>query len=268
VPARGRLPHDGRLLQLHRRLLRRHERGGSGSSAERVRRLLRRPGDRPGGSKNPNPPEFDTSSKNERTCTNGTSCNPPGNICGAFGENASQNCCVPGDFNGSGKIVCKRDMNDIPRCFGSPAGGGTGTVCPDGYDALNPLCCIQPGNVCQFRDQCCGGTPDMPGTPCVPDASGVLRCAEPSTSCDPRGTVCNPSSANCCEGTTCQAAVTSVTSAPTAPATTSVRDHGRRVHEHRPVLRWSQLRSGHLQHVPTFRRRLHRRRRLLQRPLM
>jgi hypothetical protein len=146
-------------------------------------------------------PEFDSSSKNDRTCSNGQSCNPPGNICGAFGDNASQNCCVPGNFNGSGKIVCKLDTNDIPRCFGSPPGGGTGTPCPTGYDWSNPECCRPIGEVCQIREQCC----DL--APCVPDAEGVLRCTQAAAVCNPRGAECGAGiETPCCAGTTCQSA--------------------------------------------------------------
>jgi hypothetical protein len=136
------------------------------------------------------PPEGDTSTKDERLCTGGQACNPPGNICG---YKASQNCCYEG--GGSGKAVCKPDAGGILRCFGGPVN----TTCPTGWDANDPQCCIQPGDVCQFRDQCCGGSP------CVPDQDGVLRCAEPTAQCKPRGTECaGASDATCCEGTTCQ----------------------------------------------------------------
>jgi hypothetical protein len=154
--------------------------------------------DGPGTKQNYGAPEFDSGSKNDRTCTGGQSCNPPGNICGGTGTdkvNASQNCCVPGDFNGSGKVVCKPDANKIMRCFGAPPAAGTGTACPTGYTGNAP-CCIAADAVCQFRDQCCDGAP------CVPDAAGILRCAAPA--CKPRGVLCaGAGDQSCCDGLTC-----------------------------------------------------------------
>lgn len=125
-------------------------------------------------------------------CDNGQSCNPVGNICGAkfptvdggtFTVNASQNCC-------DGKTeVCKLDSSGIPRCF-----GGGSVQCPNGYTGVEP-CCIQIGQICQFKDQCCNGAP------CVPDQAGVLRCT--GSSCTPLGSECTPGSDGgnpCCAG--------------------------------------------------------------------
>ena len=125
----------------------------------------------------------------DHTCNNGVACNPPGNICGASTDvNASQNCC-----NGK-KDVCKPDANGILRCF-----GGQTASCPTGWDATNPLCCIPAGDVCQFRDQCCGFAP------CVPDAAGVLRCAATGGTCKPRGTRCaGTSDTTCCDELSCR----------------------------------------------------------------
>jgi hypothetical protein len=146
--------------------------------------------------KDPNPPRNDSSSQDDFRCSNGTSCNPPGNICGGSGAtNASQNCC-----DGK-KEVCKPDSNGIYRCF-----GGGSLSCPTGYDASNPACCIAAAdpdhlgtvNVCQFRDQCCNGAP------CVPDAGGVLHCTAVTT-CKPEGTSCSGSDdTTCCAPDSCQ----------------------------------------------------------------
>ncbi len=146
------------------------------------------------------PPYNDSSSQDDFRCTNGTSCNPPGNICGGSGAtNASQNCC-----DGK-KAVCKPDSNGIYRCFGGCPHDDC-SQCPTGYDANNPACCIATAdpdhvttaNVCQFRDQCCGGAP------CVPDATGVLHCTTPG-SCAPAGTSCTgPDDASCCAPNSCQ----------------------------------------------------------------
>jgi hypothetical protein len=141
----------------------------------------------------------------KHTCDNGQSCNPPGNICGASTDvNASQNCC------GGKKDVCKADSSGILRCFGGPPeycnanGCSDSSPCPTGYDPTNPLCCIEPGDVCQFADQCCNGMP------CVPDSSGTLRCGggAPSSDdwCNPIGTRCaGDGDQSCCEGLSCAA---------------------------------------------------------------
>jgi hypothetical protein len=136
----------------------------------------------------------------DHVCDNGGSCNPPGDICG-LGVNASQNCCF------GKKDVCKYDSAGIPRCFGGCPETGCTEPCPTGWDANDPQCCIQPGEICQFRDQCCGSTP------CVPGTDGILRCAETST-CMPQGSICSdapapsgsytPAQGPCCEGTLCR----------------------------------------------------------------
>jgi hypothetical protein len=122
-------------------------------------------------------------------CDNGQACNPVGNICGAiftnadgttFSVNASQNCC-----DGK-KEVCKLDAAGIPRCF-----GGGSTQCPEGFTGVAP-CCIELGEVCQFKDQCCNGAP------CVPDSVGTLRCT--GSSCVPLGNACTPGTSVCCSG--------------------------------------------------------------------
>jgi hypothetical protein len=124
-------------------------------------------------------------------CDNGQSCNPVGNICGApvlpdGGKiNASQNCC-----NGM-KDVCKLDGSGIPRCF-----GGGSVMCPTGYTGQAP-CCIEPGNLCQFRDQCCNGAA------CVPGSDGGVQCVV--SSCVPPGGACTEDggSGNCCAPLAC-----------------------------------------------------------------
>jgi hypothetical protein len=149
------------------------------------------------------PPRNDSSTKDDYRCTNGTSCNPPGNICGGSGAvNASQNCC-----DGK-KAVCKPDSNGVYRCFGGCPNDDC-SKCKTGYDPNDPACCIPAAdpanvttaNVCQFSDQCCGGAP------CVPDAvTGVLHCTRPpGPSCTPKGGECAGVDANtCCAPTTCQ----------------------------------------------------------------
>jgi hypothetical protein len=143
-----------------------------------------------------NPPRNDSSTKDDFRCTNGTSCNPPGNICGGSGAvNASQNCC-----DGK-KAVCKPDSNGVYRCFGGCPGDNCG-ACPTGYDANDPACCIQPGtgaaNVCQFRDQCCNGAP------CVPGVDSVLRCTAPPPSCKAMGATClGETDTDCCSPNSC-----------------------------------------------------------------
>jgi hypothetical protein len=142
-----------------------------------------------GGGTNPNGSVMCT----EGRCDNGQSCNPVGNICGApvlpdGGKiNASENCC---NSFASGKDVCKLDSSGIPRCF-----GGGSASCPTGYTG-DAGCCIAAGDQCQFKDQCCGGAP------CVPGADGGLVCTV--ASCTPVGTTCTATS-ECCAGTECRA---------------------------------------------------------------
>ncbi|QRN93275.1 hypothetical protein JRI60_29235 [Archangium violaceum] len=141
---------------------------------------------------------------NEGRCDNGNACQPTGNICGTgklpdggvIKISAPQNCC-------DGKTdVCKVDSSGVPRCFGGAS------VCPDGYDSQNPACCINPGNSCQFSDQCCSGSL------CLPDSTGNLKCQAPSTgggadggaggTCSPVGTRCDSDGGTtCCPGTQC-----------------------------------------------------------------
>jgi len=131
-------------------------------------------------------------------CDNGTACNPPGNICGGIvGFNASQNCC-----DGK-KAVCKPDSNGIARCFGGCPNDNCTTVCPTGYDATNPQCCVEPGMSCQFSDQCCNGQA------CAPDPTdqNKLKCGGTAVStCTTFGAVCTGTSdTSCCSGLTCKA---------------------------------------------------------------
>ena len=71
-------------------------------------------------------------------------------------------------------------------------------TCPTGYTGEAP-CCIAPGEQCQFKDQCCGGAP------CVPGADGGLVCTVES--CTAVGAACT-SSTQCCSGTECRATTT------------------------------------------------------------
>ncbi len=132
-------------------------------------------------------------------CSNGQACNPPGNICGASTDvNASQNCC------GGKKDVCKADSNGIMRCFGGPPAhcdsNGCDTTCSTGYDSANPQCCIEPGQVCQFSDQCCNGQTCAPDPEdgmklkCGGGGTGTFACTSFGASCTGTG------DASCCSG--------------------------------------------------------------------
>ena len=124
-------------------------------------------------------------------CTNPTGCEPVGDICGAFGSNARQDCCD------GHKSVCQLDSEGIARCFGG-CQGNCGNQCPEGYDSDHDAgCCVSAGTACQFRDQCCDGNP------CLPDATGVLTCTPPPA-CGNAGTACSPSDGGgCCDGLYC-----------------------------------------------------------------
>jgi len=144
-----------------------------------------------GGGTNPN----GSVTCNDGRCDHGNACNPVGNICGANvlpdgGHiNAPQDCCDNAP-TGPGKDVCKLDSSGIPRCF-----GGGSAQCPTGYTG-DAGCCIAAGQQCQFKDQCCGGAP------CVPGADGGLVCTV--NSCTSVGSTCTTTS-ECCAGTECRA---------------------------------------------------------------
>lgn len=154
-----------------------------------------------GGGVNPNGSVQCGGAPNGR-CDNGQSCNGVGNICGApvlpggGSINASQNCC-----DGK-KEVCKLDSSGIPRCFGGCPNDVCPQDCPTGYDPDDPNCCIATGDTCQFRDQCCGSAP------CVPGPNGALVCAPP-VQCLVVGSECSrqadAGTATCCSGTECLA---------------------------------------------------------------
>jgi hypothetical protein len=120
-------------------------------------------------------------------------CEPSGNICGAFGANARQDCC-----DGK-KDVCGLDAEGIARCFGGCPSGHCGAACPAGYASnADGGCCIAAGDACQFRDQCCDGSP------CVPNDLGVLTCTPQR--CIAAGSACTPGapgSGACCQGLDC-----------------------------------------------------------------
>jgi hypothetical protein len=129
------------------------------------------------------------------TCSNPNGCQARGNVCGlkeasnACGNSREDCCdCLPPKFN-----CCKADSLGVPRCF-----GGSTAQCPSGYTGKEP-CCIKAGETCQFASECCGGTP------CVPDAQGVLRClAKPPTgaACVAAGAACT-TTGDCCSGLVC-----------------------------------------------------------------
>jgi hypothetical protein len=129
-------------------------------------------------------------------CANPNGCQPRGGLCGLKGGgnacgNAREDCC---DCQPPKWQCCKADSLGIPRCF-----GGSTPQCPKGYDSRDPNCCIATGNACKFAAECCGGSP------CVPDASGVLRClAAPGggVACVPSGGLCT-TTGDCCTGQVC-----------------------------------------------------------------
>lgn len=129
-------------------------------------------------------------------CTNpngsggGTGCEPVGDICGANGSNARQDCC-----DGQ-KAVCKVDSEGISRCFGGGPGSPDGGCSADGYSYTTPSCCIPAGSNCEFRDQCCNQDGCLPA-----DGGGFVCTAAPV--CLPTGHLCDTDGGTCCEGLVC-----------------------------------------------------------------
>jgi hypothetical protein len=158
----------------------------------------------------------DAGSMTTGRCDEGNACNPVGNICGKahlpdggiLSINAPESCCN-GHWNGQNTVpgddVCKLDGSGIPRCFGGVSGS-----CPSGYTG-QAGCCIAAGNECQFKDQCCGGAP------CVPGPNGKLVCTVGT--CKTVGTACS-SSTECCSGTDCRPTETGVNACQTTPPPT------------------------------------------------
>jgi hypothetical protein len=129
----------------------------------------------------------------------------PGGICRLTGganacSNAESDCeCVV-----SPKAqCCAYDTLGLPRCLGSGAcgadGGATGI-----FSGTDPNCCRKPGQTCNTAAECCGLSP------CVPDATGTLRCL--TTTPNDGGIVCVSSggactaTGDCCTGLVCNIA--------------------------------------------------------------
>lgn len=120
-------------------------------------------------------------------CSNKQACQPVGNCCGSQGANCEQACC-----DGQ-KDVCRLDSAGLSRCFGG------GAVCPKGWNGLDPNCCIEAGDECQFRDQCCNLNP------CT-QVDGKYVCQ--AQDCVAAGSSCTPGATGpeaCCNGLACQA---------------------------------------------------------------
>ncbi|HVE85205.1 MAG TPA: hypothetical protein VND93_20275 [Myxococcales bacterium] len=141
-------------------------------------------------------------------CTNGTACRPAGDLCGkpvillddggivcapnsagtgCLTTSSETNCCNGHKVNGQ-ETVCRVDNGGIPRCF-----GGQSAQCPFGYTG-DPGCCIDIGNYCDFRDECCNGAV------CANGADGGRQCL--ASTCKTSGTACTGGS-ECCSGLLC-----------------------------------------------------------------
>jgi hypothetical protein len=153
----------------------------------------------------PNPNGTVTCDSSTSRCNLGISCEPPGIICGnakladggTLSINAPVDCCTGITPPVDTMNLCKLDSSGIPRCFGGKSG-----QCPTGYTGKSP-CCIQAGNLCQFKDQCCNGLPCLPN----PDGGAGFYCTVTSN-CLPLGASCNPNldgGSGCCSGSMCAA---------------------------------------------------------------
>ena len=119
-------------------------------------------------------------------CRNPTGCNPEGNVChyknySCSISSARNDCCgAPGNSG-----ACQLDALGVPRCH-----------------ALDK--CVEAGGVCAFTGDCCNASP------CVPDATGQLRCLtgtpDAGRACVAQGAACTVT-ADCCRGYECLTAV-------------------------------------------------------------
>lgn len=115
-------------------------------------------------------------------CRNPTGCNPEGNVChyknySCSISSARNDCCgAPGNSG-----ACQLDALGVPRCH-----------------AIDK--CVEAGASCAFTGDCCNGSP------CVPDATGALRCLvsapDGGRACVAPGASCTVT-ADCCRGYTC-----------------------------------------------------------------
>jgi len=114
-------------------------------------------------------------------CRNPTGCSPQGNVChyqdyACSISSSRNNCC--GATGNSG--ACQLDPLGVPRCNGLSACRAGGEICASGTD-------------------CCDGRP------CVPDATGQLRCSSSDVpdACIISGNSCSIN-ADCCTGVLCE----------------------------------------------------------------
>jgi hypothetical protein len=115
-------------------------------------------------------------------CRNPMSCNPQGNVCHfkdyTCGNSSARNDCCGGVGNSG---VCQLDALGVPRCNGL-------------------------GDICRTAGQTCSSTADCCNkAPCVADATGILRCMQPTDagpSCVPAAGPCTING-DCCVGNAC-----------------------------------------------------------------
>jgi hypothetical protein len=133
-------------------------------------------------------------------CSTNTGNQVPGGICRLTGgtnacSNAQSDCTCAVSPKAQ---CCAYDTLGLPRCLGSGTCGDGGVGVFTGTD---PKCCRQSGQTCNTASECCGLTP------CVPDATGTLRCL--TTMPNDGGIVCVGSgggctaTGDCCTGMVC-----------------------------------------------------------------
>jgi hypothetical protein len=114
-------------------------------------------------------------------CRNPRGCNPEANVChfkdyACSISSARNDCC--GAVGNSG--VCQLDTLGVPRCYGLAE-------------------CRKPGESCASAADCCNSVP------CIPDATGALKCLQPpdgGPACSPAGGNCSITG-DCCTGYIC-----------------------------------------------------------------
>jgi hypothetical protein len=129
-------------------------------------------------------------------CRNPMSCDPEGDVChfknyACSNSSARNDCC--GGVGNSG--VCQLDALGVPRCY------GLGTECRHS------------GDTCASAADCCDALP------CIPDASGGLRCFTPpdgGARCVEPGGGCTING-DCCRGSSCVTTIGSTQGTCTVP---------------------------------------------------